>query len=71
MLSIFGKKVNVFYGKINNWGTFTEQEYEMEKVWDESHPDYHDFVREVNSFIPAQQCWHNLQEFILQKQNLI
>jgi len=71
MLSIFGKKVNVFYGKINNWGTFSHDEYEGEKVWDISHPDYDDFVREVNSFIPAQQCWHNLQEFILQKQNLI
>jgi organic radical activating enzyme len=71
MLSIFGKKVNVFYGKINNWGTFTNEEYETEKVWDVNHPDYFDFVNEVNSFIPAKQCWHNLQEFISKKQNLI
>lgn len=71
MLPIFGKKVNFFYGKINNWGTFSHEEFETEKVWDVSHPDYDDFVREVNSFIPAEQCWHNLQEFISKKQNLI
>jgi MoaA/NifB/PqqE/SkfB family radical SAM enzyme len=71
MLSIFGKKVNVFYGKINNWGTFSHEEFETEKVWDDSHPDYDDFVLEVNSFIPAEQCWHNLQEFISKKQNFI
>ena len=48
-----------------------EKEFETEKVWDVSHPDYHEFIREVNSFIPAQQCWHNLQEFITPVKTLI
>ena len=64
MTSIFGNKVNVFYGKINNWGTFSESEYLIHKIWDESHPLYSDFVKEVNSFILKDKVWHNLQEVI-------
>ncbi len=71
MVSIFGNKANVFYGKINNWGTFSNEQYESEKVWDITHPEYREFVKEVNSFLPAQQSWHNLQEFIEHKSSLL
>ncbi len=71
MLSIFGKKVNVFYGKINNWGTFSEEQYTKEKIWDISHPEHDDFLKEINSFIPTKQVWHNLQEFLDNKKSLI
>ena len=71
MVDIFGNKVNVFYGKINNWGTFTEEEYLEHKVWDESHPLYDDFLKNLNSFILKDKVWHNLQEFIEPKKNLI
>lgn len=71
MLSIFGKKVNVFYGKINNWGTFSNEQYFEEKVWDSNHSEYLEFIKEVNSFLPAEQTWHNLQEFIENKKVII
>ncbi len=71
MLSIFGKKVNVYFGRINNWGTFSNEQYLNEKVWDVSHPDYNDFVNEVKSFLPSDQVWHNLHEFISDKKTLI
>jgi MoaA/NifB/PqqE/SkfB family radical SAM enzyme len=50
MYSIFGKKVNVFFGKITNWGTFTDEDFLSEQIWNESHPEYNEFVKEVNSF---------------------
>lgn len=71
MVSIFGNKVNVYYGKITNWGTFSEEEYSNQKIWDESHPEYGEFINEVNSFLPNKQTWHNLQEFLENKKRLI
>lgn len=71
MVDIFGNRVNVFYGKINNWGTFTDEEYLEHKIWDSSHPLYDDFVKEVNNFILKDKVWHNLQEIINPIKNLI
>jgi len=64
MVSIFGNRVNVFYAKIINWETFTEEEFLTHKIWDTEHPLYDDFVNEINSFILKDNVWHNLQEFV-------
>jgi hypothetical protein len=71
MYSIFGKKVNVFFGKITNWGTFSNEEYLTHQIWNESHPEYNDFVNEVNSFLPINYSYNNLQEFIKPNKTLI
>lgn len=71
MISIFGKKADVFYGKINNWGTFSEKIYNEHKIWDTNHPEHDEFINVVNSFLPTNQCWHNLQEFIKEKKDLL
>jgi hypothetical protein len=71
MYSIFENKISIFYNKIDNWGTFDDEEYLKNKIWDESHPEYLDFIKEVNSFILKDKIWHNLQEFINPKKNII
>jgi len=71
MLSIFGKKANVYFGKITNWGTFSEEEFKNEMVWDESHPEHSQFLKEVNKTLPAQQAWTNMQEFIIPQKSII
>lgn len=71
MTSIFGNRVNIFFGRINNWGTFSEEEYKEQKVWDYNHPDHQDFLREVNSILPANNSFNNLQEFISGNKSLI
>jgi len=71
MFSIFGKKVNVFFGKMTNWGTFSNEEYLTHQICDESHPEYNDFVNEVNSFLPIKYSYNNLQEFITPIKSLI
>ena len=65
MVHIFGNKANVFYGKVNNWGTFSEEEFNKIKVWDKKHPEHSNFLNEVNSTLPAKNAWSNLQEFII------
>ena len=71
MLDIFGKKATVFFGKINNWGTFGTEEFAEHKVWDESHENYSEFVNEVNNLLPANQSFNNLEEFITYKKTII
>lgn len=71
MYSIFGNKADIYYNKITNWGTFTEEEFLLEQIWNESHPEYNEFIKEVNSFLPNNNCWGNLQEFITPVKSLI
>lgn len=71
MLSIFKSKANIFFGKINNWGTYTDEEFKEIKIWDKNHPNYNEFINEINRFLPAKQCWHNFHELIKPKKLFI
>lgn len=71
MIDIFKSKAEVFFGRINNWGTFTDEVFFTHKVWDKAHPEHQLFVDEVNKVIPAKQCWHNLQEFVKTAKSVI
>lgn len=71
MKSIFKNKVKIFFSKILNWGTFTDQEYFNHCVWEPNHPEHGEFIREVNGILPSRNTHHNLQEFIDYKNRLI
>jgi len=64
MYSIFGKKVNVFFGKITNWGTFSEGEFKLKQVWDINHPEHELFKINFNKIWKNSNVFHNLYEFI-------
>jgi MoaA/NifB/PqqE/SkfB family radical SAM enzyme len=64
MYSIFGKKVNVFFGKITNWGTFSDSEFKLKQVWDIEHPEHPLFKKEFNKIWKNTNLFHNLYEFI-------
>lgn len=61
---IFENRAYVFFGKINNWGTFTEEEYLEHKIWDSNHPLHEDFLSEVRNLLPTKNSYNNLQEFL-------
>lgn len=71
MKEIFGHKSKVYYGKITNWGTFTEDEFKEHEIWNPNHPEYGEFVEIVNRTLPAPESWSNLQEFIKPTNKLI
>ena len=71
MKSIFGKKVHVFFGKINNWDTFTEGQFKLKKVWDVTHPEHNLFKKELNKIWKDEQVFHNMYEFIEVKKEII
>ena len=64
MYSIFDNKVNVFFGKITNWGTFSEGEFKLKQVWDTEHPEHQLFKKEFNKIWKNTNLFHNLYEFI-------
>lgn len=64
MKSIFGDKVLVLFTKINNWGTFTEDEFLKEKIWDSNHPEYTDFLVELNKIKELSNVYHNMHDLI-------
>jgi len=64
MYSIFGEKVNVFFGKITNWGTYSEGEFKLKQVWNFEHPEHMLFKKEFNKIWRNQRLFHNLYEFI-------
>ena len=64
MYSIFGKKVNVFFGKITNWGTFSEGGFKLKQVWDYNHPEHELFKINFNKIWKNSNVFHNLYEFI-------
>jgi MoaA/NifB/PqqE/SkfB family radical SAM enzyme len=64
MYSIFGKKVNVFFGKIINWGTFSDGEFKLKQIWDVNHPEHELFKKEFNKIWKNTNLFHNLYEFV-------
>jgi len=71
MKSIFNKKAYVYFGKILNWGHLSEGEYMLLKVWDKSHPEYSEFLKELNKIWKEPQQFHNLHEFINVKKTIV
>jgi MoaA/NifB/PqqE/SkfB family radical SAM enzyme len=71
MYSIFGKKVEVFFGKITNWGTFTDEEFKLKQVCDVSHPEHELFKEEFNKICKNKYMFHNLHEFSDKTKTLI
>jgi hypothetical protein len=72
MVSIFDKKVDVYFGKITNWGTFSEGEFKLKQVWNEEHPEHKLFKKQFNKIWHLPKLFHNLYEFIeIQKNSII
>ena len=70
MIGIFGKRSTIYFGKIINWGTFSDDEFKQHQVHNPDHVEFQDFIKELNNTLPAENSFHNFGEY-LQKQNLI
>jgi organic radical activating enzyme len=71
MTQMFGNRVNIFFGKITNWGTYTDEEFKDHQIWCEDHPDYGEFIKVLNKTLPHQKSFTNLQESIIPRRSLI
>ena len=71
MTQMFGNRANIFFGKITNWGTYTDEEFKDQQIWSEDHPDYEEFIKVLNKTLPHQKSFTNLQESIISGRSLI
>jgi MoaA/NifB/PqqE/SkfB family radical SAM enzyme len=71
MKSIFGNKVLVLFVKMNNWGTFTDLEFMKEKIWDSSHPEYSEFIIELNRIKGLSNVYHNMHDLLNEDKSII
>lgn len=71
MKKIFGSKVNIFYGRLSNWGTFSDEEFFKEEIHNINHPEHEQFLGEIQSLLPAKNAWTNLNEFINKTNKII
>lgn len=71
MYKILGDKVQVYFGKITNWGTYSDSEYKIKQIWDPSHVDHEKFKKEFNKIWKMPNVFHNLYEFIDYQKTII
>jgi MoaA/NifB/PqqE/SkfB family radical SAM enzyme len=56
-----GMRTEVNFIHINNWGTFSDEEFELKKIWSSSHFDYLDFKNEVKTVKECRKKYKNLE----------
>jgi MoaA/NifB/PqqE/SkfB family radical SAM enzyme len=64
MMRIFNKNVNVYFNKITNWGTYTDDEFKTKQIWDEQHPQFYMFLHQLNKINNKNKCTHNMHDII-------
>lgn len=69
--SIFKNKTKVFFGRITNWGTFTDGQFKLIDVGDATHPEHMLFLEEFKKVATNPYVFHNMYEFIDLKKSLI
>jgi MoaA/NifB/PqqE/SkfB family radical SAM enzyme len=67
--SIFGEKTKVFYGRLTNWGTFSDERFKFLDVADKNHPEHSFFLVEFNKIAVNPFVFHNLHNFIEKQEN--
>jgi MoaA/NifB/PqqE/SkfB family radical SAM enzyme len=64
MNKIFKNDINVFFNKITNWGTYSEGEFAIKQIWNESHPEFKIFLKQLNKINKKYKCTHNMHDII-------
>ncbi len=71
MKSIFGYKVKVFFGRITNWGTFSDSQFKLIDVASSSHPEYELFLNEFKKVAKDPYVFHNMYDSTDLKKSII
>jgi MoaA/NifB/PqqE/SkfB family radical SAM enzyme len=64
MMNIFNNNINVYFNKITNWGTYSNSEFAIKQIWNESHPEFKLFLEELNKINKKYKCIHNMHDII-------
>jgi len=64
MNKILKQKCEVFFGKITNWGTYSDGEFLLKQIWNENHPEYKVFLKELSKVCHNLLCVHNMHDIV-------
>lgn len=65
MMDIFNKKARIFFKRIDNWGTYTNEEFEQKEVFKETHPMFNMFLLQLKKIDKRYNCIHNMHDIVL------
>ncbi len=68
---IFGNKTKVFFGRITNWGTFSDETFKMIDVGNVLHPEHALFLDEFKKVATNPYVFHNMYDLIEIKKSII
>ena len=71
MQSIFGIKTKVFFGRITNWGTFSNEVFKFIDVADKTHIEHKLFLNELKKVATNPYAFHNMYDLINLKKSVI
>lgn len=69
--SIFKEKAIIYFSKLTNWGTFSEEVFNRQKIWSEEHPEFKSFVEELNKTLPSNNTYSNMEEYLYKSKALL
>jgi molybdenum cofactor biosynthesis enzyme MoaA len=64
MMKIFKNNVDIYFNKITNWGTYSDSEFKLKQIWNESHPEFQIFLHQLNKINSKYRCIHNMHDII-------
>ena len=65
------KKINIFFNNIDNWGTYTQEQFDKKNVSKSTHPLHNEFLKYLYKIDSLPFTSHNLQHLIEKKSTLI
>jgi organic radical activating enzyme len=68
--SIFGSKGTVFFCRLQNWNSYTPNEYVNQEINNQSHPEFNLFVEEFNKVCYDDYVRHNLHEYMVKNKKM-
>ena len=64
IMKIFKNNVNIFFNKIDNWGTYSEGEFKLKQIWSHEHPEFDKFLIELFRINKKYGCTHNMHDIV-------
>ena len=58
------RNYNIYFGKIANWGTYTDEEYLVKQIWNEKHENFQDFLKELAKVAIKFRSTNNMNDII-------
>ena len=64
IVGICKEKSDIYFSRLINWGTFSEEEFKEHNIFDTSHRNHKDFVNTIKRILPQDKVHNNFSELL-------